>query len=736
MVPTGMPELSRVERRVPARPARGYVRRMPSTGVRRERRLEQQRWATLAGIAVVALVASADVAVADTSVIMAFVLAGPLIAAIGATVRQTMTVAVLAILVALALGGVDGIFLEREHLLRVAVVTLASVFAVFLAQSRVAWEREIDAVGRDASLARLQQVSAALSRAVSVEAVADSVAREGAAAAGAVAGFVALVDETDEELVATSAFGYTERELEPYRRRRLEPGRPATVALASGEPVFVESPARRRELFGGQPASHPAFAIVPLFLRDERRGVLVFGFPRAREFTVEERAYIEAIGRLSSQALDRAVLYQSEQRSRVALRVLLEASERLGALDDPDRMIESVARLAASRLGRWAVVDLVDPRTRECRRAAVTHADESRSPELERVLGSCADDAAVLKVLETGEPLVVGPGWARDEVGGPGDGSPMSRFAWRSTVLAPMSAGGRTIGVLSVGSDREEQPEPSDVELVEDVARRMASAVQRATVAREAREAEEQWYRQRLAAEHQVVELLQRSILPDVLPEVDGVEVAAAYRPVEPDVEIGGDWYDLVPVSEGRLLVVVGDVAGHGLPAAALMGRVRNATRAYAIEDPDPASVLERLDRLVTLLEPGDMVTAVAALHDPRSDEVRIARAGHLPPILVAPAGGRVVDVPGGPPLGVEAADLPVAAVPLPAGAALLLYTDGLVERRGTPIDEAVQQLAERVGSLDTGDLGALCSRLAGEVPEIGGRRDDVCVVAVRRRPR
>lgn len=852
---------------------------MPATEVRRGRGPDLELWATLAGIVTVAVVALVDVIRDDDTVVIAFVLAGPLVAAAGASVSRTMLVSVLAILTAVALGEVDGIFLTSDHLLRLGLVAIASAFSIGLARSRVTWEREVATVGREVTLARrlglaldaggmgiwvwdektgevewddrvralfgledrsfegtmdgwiarvhpddrprviksleravatreavrfdhravwpdgtvhwlegrgevvahdgavrgaigvcidiadrrraeservrllqseresrrisersaatlshLQQVTAALSRAVSVQGVADSIAREGTTAVGAIAGYVALVEEADDELVVKAAFGYRDRELDPYRRTLLEPGVATTAAISSGEPVFVESPAHRHRLFGNRPALHPAFAVVPLFLRDERRGVLVFGFSRARGFTVEERSYVEAIGRLSSQALDRAVLYESEQRSRVALRLLLEASERLGTLDDPDRMVESVARLASVRLGRWAVVDLVAPRG-ECRRAAVAHADESRSPELQRLLAGCSDDLAIRKVLETGEPLVVGPDWYLGE-GGEHERARaglVSRFGWQSTILAPMTAGGRTIGVLSVGTDRTDQPGPADVELVEDVARRMASAVQRATAARAARQAEEQRYRQRLAAEHQVVELLQRSILPDVLPRIEGVELAASYRPVEPEVEIGGDWYDLVPVAGGRLLLVVGDVAGHGLPAAALMGRVRNATRAYAVEDPDPASVLERLDRLVSLLEPGAMVTAVAALHDPGNNELRIARAGHLPPLVVEPGRADVLDVAGGPPLGVQPGRLPVATVALPVRAAVLLFTDGLVERRGVPVDEAVGRLVDRVSSIDCSDLVALCDRLAREVPEIDGRRDDVCVVALRR---
>lgn len=853
---------------------------MPATGVRRGRRPDLEFWATLVGVVAIVAVAAVDAVVRDDTVVIAFVLAGPLIAAAGASLRQTMVVSAVAILVALALGRLDDIFLTTDHLLRLGLVTLASTLAIALTRSRVTWEREMATAGREVTLARrlglaleagrmgiwvwdrdsgevewddrvralfglegrsfegtmdgwisrvhpddrprvvraleravmrgeavrfdhravwpdasvhwlesrgevvvgdggvrgaigvcidiadrrrseservrllqseresrriaersattlsrLQQVTAALSRAVSVQGVADSITREGTAAAGAVAGFVALVDEGDDELVVKAAFGYRGPELEPYRRTRLDPGTPTTAALASGEPVFVESPAHRHRVFGSAPAPHPSFAVVPLFLRDERRGVLVFGFSRARGFNVGERSYIEAIGRLSSQALDRAVLYESEQRSRVALRLVLEASERLGALDDPDLMVESVARLGSVRLGRWALVDLLGPRG-GCRRTVVAHADESRSPELARLVVDCNEDPAIRKVLETGEPLVVGPDWYIGE-GEESDRSRaalVSRFGWRSTILAPMAAGGRTIGVLSIGSDRPEQPGPADVELVEDVARRLASAVQRATAARAARRAEEQWYQQRLEAEHEVVELLQRSILPDVLPVVDGVEIAASYRPVEPEVEIGGDWYDLVPVDGGRLLIVVGDVAGHGLRAAALMGRLRNATRAYAIEDPDPASVLERLDRLVTRLEPGAMVTAVAALHDPATDELHLVRAGHLPPLLIEPGRVGVLDIAGGPPLGVQPGSLTRSTVTLPAGAALLLFTDGLVERRGMPVDEAVLRLVDRLASVDCSDLEALCDRLAAEVPEIDGRRDDVCVVAVRRR--
>ncbi len=201
-----------------------------------------------------------------------------------------------------------------------------------------------------------------------------------------------------------------------------------------------------------------------------------------------------------------------------------------------------------------------------------------------------------------------------------------------------------------------------------------------------------------------VAETLQRSLLPESLPTVPGWVLAAEYRPAS--IGVGGDWYDALDLPDGRLLLVVGDVAGHGLVAAGAMGQLRNALRAYALENAEPRSVLARLDRLVSLLMPDAMATVVLALLDPSTGHVEMAVAGHPVPLVCRVSGQTgLVQLDAAPPLGAGllAADRitgvvgsvgSVTSVWLQPGDALLLVSDGMFERRDEAVDVSLEGLA------------------------------------------
>jgi Stage II sporulation protein E (SpoIIE) len=201
----------------------------------------------------------------------------------------------------------------------------------------------------------------------------------------------------------------------------------------------------------------------------------------------------------------------------------------------------------------------------------------------------------------------------------------------------------------------------------------------------------------REAEQRSAADLLQRSLLPQHLPAVPGVRLAARSLPGSSGARVGGDWYDVIALPGGEIGLVVGDVVGHDLPAATAMGQLRNTLRAYALENGSPAAVLERVNRAADLLQVADMATCVYAVLDPRHLTVRWASAGHLPPLLTSPSGaGRLLRTEPGPPLGV----LPDAhyrdeRLRLHRGDALVLYTDGLVERRAEPIDTGLTALEE-----------------------------------------
>jgi PAS domain S-box-containing protein len=235
--------------------------------------------------------------------------------------------------------------------------------------------------------------------------------------------------------------------------------------------------------------------------------------------------------------------------------------------------------------------------------------------------------------------------------------------------------------------------------------------------------------------EHRIAETLQRSLLPERLPKVEGLELAARYLPAGQETAIGGDWYDVLERADGRVALVVGDVVGQGLRAAATMGQLRNACRAYGLVEASPAEVVARLNRLVTSGVEEAMATVLYLVLDRETGEVIFTSAGHPPPLLVAPEGARYLE--GGRSVPVGAADSAVfreGMAVLPPGSSLLLYTDGLVERRDVPLQRRLDELALAAGAPED-DLERLCDRILDGVLGDPSPLDDVALLAVRPEP-
>ena len=286
----------------------------------------------------------------------------------------------------------------------------------------------------------------------------------------------------------------------------------------------------------------------------------------------------------------------------------------------------------------------------------------------------------------------------------------------RSLLGAPLVASGQVIGVLHVGTLTPRSFSTTDVRLLQLVADRVALAI-------DAR---------RTNAERAAASALQRSLLPSRLPVVPGLEMAARYLPGEKG-SVGGDWYDVFRLPEDRLGVVIGDVVGRGLMAAMVMGRLRSALRAYAIETSDPAEALERLDRKVRHFEAGQMMTILYGVLEPWTGRMELSSAGHLLPVLALPGGDAVsVEARVDPPLGV----LPLVtrhriAVEIPLGASLCMFTDGLVERRHVPLDENIDRLRKVVTATHP---EVVCrSVLAAMLDDDQATLDDVAVLVIRR---
>jgi phosphoserine phosphatase RsbU/P len=284
----------------------------------------------------------------------------------------------------------------------------------------------------------------------------------------------------------------------------------------------------------------------------------------------------------------------------------------------------------------------------------------------------------------------------------------------KSMMGVPMVAGGKVIGVLHVGSLMPRRFTTHDVELLQVAADRAAAAVQSMTA----------------QADRIAVEALQRSLVPSALPEVTDAEMAARYVPGSGVV--GGDWYDVFTLPSGEVCVVMGDVAGSGLPAALIMGRMRSALRAYALETSDPAEVLGRLDRKMQHFEPEALATVLYAVIDPALDRMRVCLAGHFPPVIAVPGKpaelGRIAP---GLLIGVAPGRTrQVTTVPIPPGAMLCFYTDGLIERPDQLIDDGLERLRQVVAAESP---EAACAAVMGALVGNEPARDDIALLMIRR---
>jgi sigma-B regulation protein RsbU (phosphoserine phosphatase) len=282
-----------------------------------------------------------------------------------------------------------------------------------------------------------------------------------------------------------------------------------------------------------------------------------------------------------------------------------------------------------------------------------------------------------------------------------------------SMLGVPMIAAGQVIGVLHVGTLAPRRFSDDDVDLLQRVADRASLATQA-----------------RLASiDRATTVALQRSLLPGRLNPINGIDVAARYVPGA-EAGVGGDWYDLFVLPSGRIGAVIGDVVGNGLRAAVVMGRIRSALRAYALESDDPADVLTRLDRKIQYFEPGAMATAVYAVLEPTLDRVTVSVAGHPPPVLAEPGRpARLLEAP---------ADLPLGAYPdvrrhtvdvaLAHDAVVFLYTDGLIERRNRHLDEGFDLL---LGAVTASPAEQVCATVMTTLIGAQPAGDDVAILAL-----
>lgn len=279
----------------------------------------------------------------------------------------------------------------------------------------------------------------------------------------------------------------------------------------------------------------------------------------------------------------------------------------------------------------------------------------------------------------------------------------------------PLLVRGEVAGVLHVGRLIARPFTDDEVELLQSAAERIALTM----LAR------------RSAAERTTAVTLQRSLVPDKLLDVPGFECASRYMTAEAD-GVGGDWYDVFTLPSGQVCITMGDVAGRGLKAAIVMGRLRSTVRAYALDDPDPGSVLARVDRKLQHFEPGEMATVLFAVLDPATAALQLSVAGHPVPALAVPGEDpRFVDAPIDPLLGaVPPRQRRSARIDVPPGSALCFFTDGLVERRRESLDERLDILRTAVFP---GAPEVVCQQVMGRLVGADPVNDDIAVLVLRR---
>jgi serine phosphatase RsbU (regulator of sigma subunit)/anti-sigma regulatory factor (Ser/Thr protein kinase) len=285
-------------------------------------------------------------------------------------------------------------------------------------------------------------------------------------------------------------------------------------------------------------------------------------------------------------------------------------------------------------------------------------------------------------------------------------------------LVAPLIArGGRKLGLVELSGKREGEFTEDDESIVVQLAHMASVAIENARLYEHERDT---------ALE------LQRNLLPDGLPKIPGVETDHRYS-AGGDGAVGGDWFDVIPLTGGRLGMAIGDVVGRGLPAAKMMGHLRPALRAYALADDPPALVAEHMAEFVRTLDRDQMSTCIYAVLDPATGELRCANAGHPPPLVLA-GDGHAAFLTGRPglPLGVSTEHpYPEVRTTLAPGSTLLLYTDGLVEKRGEPLDVGLERFRQVVAGAPSTPLEKLCDHVLGALLH-KARGDDVALLAVR----
>jgi serine phosphatase RsbU (regulator of sigma subunit) len=574
-------------------------------------------------------------------------------------------------------------------------------------------------------LAVVRAVAAALGTARTEHEVGEAVLNAVAEHLGAVTATIWLVQ--GDELVLVHSRNADPEVLVRLPRVALTADVPGTDVIRTGEAYYLSSRAELDERWphlADLPSPSQALVVLPLANTGTVSGVVSFGFGQAHEFDSQDRVAFLAIADQCAIALDRARLYEAARAESAANELLARVSEAGGGSD---------WRRITQRITEVCTEKFVDSCGITVREGALLRrvAGSSRSyPELAgdvvaRYPTPISSPAPTATAVRHRRPVHVPAPDASEQAGespAPGYRERVAHLRFGDSWVIPLFDGPDAFGVIAFATAVGETMSPDMVALAERVAERASALIRSAS----------EFARHRAA-----VDALQHVLLPAEVPEVPGWEVGACYVPFTASPTVGGDWWDGLVLPDGRLALTVGDVAGHGVPAVAVMGQLRNTMRSRLVAGLDPAESLAELNSLLDWTDPTAHATAVALLADPGTGELVWASAGHPPP-LVTSAGRepRWLDVPAAAPLGALPRD---RAHPyrnhhdhVAPGETLHLYSDGLIEGRRRDIDTGLELLAAAASRDRPGTpVQARCEGLVAEL--VQEAEDDVCLVIAHR---
>jgi serine phosphatase RsbU (regulator of sigma subunit)/integral membrane sensor domain MASE1 len=472
---------------------------------------------------------------------------------------------------------------------------------------------------------------------------------------------------------------------------------------------------------GGDAASGPPCVALPLLTEAGPLGYLGVWWPGPHEATPVEREYLRAIAETASRALERARLRQAEQRERARVETLSEVTRLLAGALSPEAIGDIVADRVRTAVGRADALSLglVSQDRRRLEWITVAGYPEEIQDQFTGLLLSTP--AAATDTARTGRPAVIR---TRGEYAQryPGPSGAAAAAAGASWLVWPLQAGPTSIGVLGLMWKRPQQFEPGQLAFTAAVADLIAQALVRA---------------QKFADEHAIATVLQRAVMPRMTAVLPGMDVGTHYRQAGATEAIGGDWYDAVALPTGGAYLAVGDVVGHGIAAAEDMTQLRNAGRALAITGHQPASLLAQLGQITAVATAGRFATMAAAIIDRDGSIITYASAGH-PPVLIRRAKTGTVETPlpaRGPALGMmDHITYPQHQTSFEPGDVMLMYTDGLIERRGEDPEDGISRVEQQLLAWQPGTpLDDFCTQLIDTLAA-SPQLDDMCVLAVGRR--